>query len=433
MADAARALLSKIVLEQDIVSALNAGIRPDWFEDDEPRRVFTWMLDYFSRYQSAPTRTAIRLEFPNYRLIRTDEPYEYYTDRFRHKRRFAITADTIITANDLLGDDDVDAAVNALAHGLTQATTEVGSFNDHNVVEWQDSYDEYQELRKEVGELTGIPTGFGTYDLITGGFHPEQFILFAGAAKQGKSWMLMKSAIAAHDYGKKVLFITFEMSLREQKARYHAMTCGLNSNTVLQATFSDKDMTKLKRGMKVRANLEPFIISADITATTTPSGLAGKIEEHQPDVIYVDGIHLMDNEIGAESLTPQAYTSLSRSFKRLAQRIRKPVVGTIQALTSKMDKTRTVTLHSLGYTSSWSQDADLIFGAERDPVGPIINLRIAGGRNVSPEVIAIHCDWEESIFDEWDGEEDDAEQNGSGSERRSATRSAQHRRTDGES
>ena len=50
-------------------------------------------------------------------------------------------------------------------------------------------------------------------------FHAEQFILFAGQAKAGKSWLMIKSAIAAQEAGKKVLFITFEMS-REGASGY---------------------------------------------------------------------------------------------------------------------------------------------------------------------------------------------------------------------
>ena len=71
-------------------------------------------------------------------------------------------------------------------------------------------------------------------------------------------------------------------------------------------------MRKFKEGMRLRTNMEPFIISADISATTTPSGLSGKIDEHQTDIVYVDGVYLMENELGHQSGTAQAYTSLSR-------------------------------------------------------------------------------------------------------------------------
>ena len=87
-------------------------------------------------------------------------------------------------------------------------------------------------------------------------------------------------------------------------------------------------------------------------------------------------------------------------MKRLAQRVKVPVVGTMQALSGKMDKTGKVTLHSLGWSSSWSQDADLVIGAERMEGADLIKMRIVAGRNVSPAEVFIACGWEESSFEE---------------------------------
>ena len=401
MADVARRLISKIVQVGDFAPALTGGVRDNWFDEEEHRRVFQWMMEYYSRYNATPTSKALKLEFPTYQLLKVDEPYQWYVDKFRDSRTRMILVDTEIDLHEALEDGDLKLARDRITQGLNKVGSEVSSLSDLDVVlEWRSRWDEYEELRHVSDQMTGIPTGFPTFDLLTGGFHDEQFVLFAGQAKAGKSWLMMKAAIAAQEAGKKVLFITFEMSLREQLARYDGLTCGIDSNKLLRNKLTEEDMAKLKKGMRVRANMEPFIISADITATTTPSGLSGKIDEHQPDIVFVDGIYLMENEAGHQPGTPQAYTSLSRSMKRLAQRAGVPVVGTMQALSGKMDRTGKVTLHSLGWSSSWSQDADLVFGAERDESAPLIKLRIVAGRNVSPAEVFVACGWEESSFEE---------------------------------
>jgi replicative DNA helicase len=408
MADVSRRLISKIVQEGDFYPALNGGIRDHWFEEEEHRRVFQWMMEYYGRYNATPTARALKLEFPNYQLLKVDEPYEFYIDRFRDARTRTILVDTEIDLHEALEDGDLKLAKDRVYQGLNKVGAEVSSLSDLNVVmEWRSRFDEYEALRHRSDELTGICTGFDTYDHLTGGFHPEQFILFAGQAKAGKSWLMMKSAIAAQEQGKKVLFITFEMSLKEQLARYDGFTCQMDSNKLLRNTLSESDMRQLKDLMRDRRDMKEFIISADITATTTPSGLSGKIDEHRPDIVFVDGIYLMENEAGHQPGTAQAYTSLSRSMKRLAQRAKVPIVGTMQALSGKMDKTGRVTLHSLGWSSSWSQDADLVFGVERDPAVDLIKLRIVAGRNVSPKEVFIACDWKESRFEETECTESD--------------------------
>lgn len=401
--DVGRALISKIVDDNDLNSALRMGVRATWFEDPDQAAIFKWMIEYQSRYSEVPTEVALKSEFPNFRMFSADEPYEYYIDKFRDLRSRAILLDTILDANEEIEKrGDIKAAQDRITQGMLQMGKEVSTLTDENAAsraKIKERYTRYNDNRRSAGELTGIPTGFDAFDLITGGFHSQQFILIGGAQKQGKSFMLMKAAIAAHNYGKKVLFMSFEMSSFEHLCRYDAMCCGLDSGRLLRGVLDDDEMDSLHKGMALRKNMEPFIVSEDITATTTTSSIMAKIEEHRPDIVYVDGVYLMDNEVGADPFSTQAYTAISRSLKRLTQRTEIPLVGTTQALTSKMSKGE-VTMHSMGWTSAWAQDADLILGVERVPKGNMLIVRVAGGRNVSPCDVSVSCNWSKSYFEE---------------------------------
>lgn len=408
MADLGQALISKILVEEDIVPVVTAGIKPDWFEDVEHRKVYTWMLDYLSRYGETATPEAVETEFPNYTLRkRVTEPFEYYIDRFRALRERAILVDGVIDASGALDEDDTVLAQQHISGALLRLGQEVSSLQDENAVEDpQDRYNQYRRARKTPGTLTGVATGFPTIDFKTGGFQNQQFVLMGGQPKQGKSFMLMFAAIAAHDMGKKVLFLSFEMSKEEQLCRYDSMTCGINALKLMHGTSDEDDLKKLRKGMGIRRRMSPFIVSADISATTTVSGLAAKIEQHKPDIVFVDGVYLMENEIGADPGSPRAYTSISRGLKRLAQRADIPLVGTTQALSAKV-KGNEITMHSLGWTSAWAQDTDLLLGVEGDETSTsLIRVRIVAGRHVSPCVIGMQCVWDESRFFEWNPDEE---------------------------
>lgn len=409
--DMGRAFISKIVDDNDITTAVRSGVRPEWFEDADQQQIYKWMLDYYHRYGEVPTEVALKTEYPNFRMLNADEPYAYYVDKFREQRKRSILMDTLIDAGEEIDKHgDIKAAQDRLSVGLMHLGKEISILSDHNAVSRsgiKERIVRYKEQRHEIGELTGIPTGFTTFDAITGGFHPEQLILFGGAQKQGKSFMLMKSAIAAQEYGKKVLFLSFEMSAFEQLCRYDAMCCGINASHLLRGVLDDDGMDKLHKGMAQRKNMAPFIISIDTTSMTTVSAVLAKIEEHQPDVVYIDGVYLMDNEVGAEALSTQAYTSISRSLKRLTQRVGIPLVGTTQALSSKMGRSAEVTMHSFAWTSAWAQDADILFGVERIPGANMLTVRVAGGRNVAPCSVGISCNWDESYFEEGELESGD--------------------------
>jgi replicative DNA helicase len=409
-------MISKVIAEESITEALAAGVQSDWFEDADHRETFAWMVDFHARYGKSPTAQALATQFPLYRLVKVPEPYEYYIDHIREVRTRAILVDTIIDANTAVTEDDPVLAARELSKGLLRLGTEVSSLTDEDAVQtMRERFTGYKTARENVGKITGITTGFPTLDLCTGGYHDGQFIVLGGTAKQGKSWLLMAMAIAAQEQGKRVLFVSFEMSVQEQLARLDGMTCGINSNRLLRGDLSDLDFKKLYEGMRSRKGMAPFVISADITATTTVSGLAGKIEQHQPDVVVVDGAYLMQSEGGEPPGSTQAMTAVSRGLKRLAQRIKKPVLATTQTLPSKVGKDGHTVLNSFGWTSAWVQDADLILAVERDEdATTLIKLRVVAGRNVSPREIGLNVNWEESTLEEinvggdYDDMDDDA-------------------------
>lgn len=119
--DVARLLISKAIATGDIEKAIAAGISPDWFDDPQQRRVWKWMVEYFERYQTAPTEAALDAEFPVFKLLQAPEPYEYYVDRFRLQRRRAIVTDAILDADDALRDDEPSRALAALEPAIIKA------------------------------------------------------------------------------------------------------------------------------------------------------------------------------------------------------------------------------------------------------------------------------------------------------------------------
>ena len=93
-----------------------------------------------------------------------------------------------------------------------------------------------------------------------------------------------------------------------------------------------------------------------------------------------------------------------------------PIVGSTQVLPSKLrnQRTRQVTSDSLGYTSSWAQDADLLLGVERNPdVDDQSIIRVVEGRTVGAnQPVHVKWDWTTMVFEEvYGGDHDEDEEN----------------------
>jgi replicative DNA helicase len=140
----------------------------------------------------------------------------------------------------------------------------------------------------------------------------------------------------------------------------------------------------------------------DTPSASTVSGLAAKIEKLQPDVVFVDGVYLMIDEISGEMNNSKALTNITRSLKRLALKTKKPIIITTQVLEWKMKKNR-VSASSIGYSSSFFQDADVILALERQDEEDDSSrvLRIEASRNCPQAETELLWDWENGKFEEY--------------------------------
>lgn len=414
MADWQQALICKVLYERDIKPALEAKVTPEFFSDDKHRKVWEFILHHYGEYSEVPTERTVLDEVPNYTLIKVEEPYQLVLDRLREKRRLHLAVQMATGVNGYLGqvDPDIDAALAEIASGLIRINTEVSILQDTDLTKtWEDRFEKYMALKDLDGALLGVPTGFPTMDEATAGLQPEQLVTFVGLPKAGKSTILLRVAKSVHDSGKVPLFIGFEMSNREQEMRYDAMLAGIDHHSLMRGTLTRAEERKLRTSMQEQADKQPFLLSSDIERGTTVSGILAKIEQYKPDALFIDGAYLMDDEQGEPRGEPRALTNITRGLKRAAQKQRIPIIVSTQALSWKTGK-KGITQDSIGYTSSFAQDSDVIFGVEKTDEMDIIRLRIVEARNSGRKVVDLRADWQTATFEElgevseWDGEED---------------------------
>ena len=327
--------------------------------------------------------------------------------------KFRTIADVLTRSSGELDNDDVEKAISTLQSGLTEATKQTSKLRDFDIIQdWEERLAKYNEMRENPNALRGIPTGFHGLDQITQGFRPQQFVVLVGEPKRGKSLFELIMANAAHYSGRTPLFVSFEMSVQEQLSRWDALRAKVDYNNVLTGNLSNAEMDRIERQMLLAKNMHPFIMSEDSTSLTTVSALDAKVQEFRPDALYVDGGYLMDDDNGEPKGSPQALTNITRSMKRLAQKWDIPVVLTTQVLSWKLGnkKTRAITADSIGYTSSFVQDADLVLGVERNPDADDQSIiRVVEARTAPRGEVHVAWDWSTMDFMELHQGEDSSE------------------------
>jgi replicative DNA helicase len=412
MASAESLLISKVVQEQDAAYVLKAGVKAIHFTE-EWGKVWSWVITYWRDHGAVPTPRAVKQEFGDITLIDArNEPFSALVDEVYAAYKHRNLLEAMSQAMPALEGGNTTAALEALVQGVHKASADIARLRDVNLIEtWEQRVQKYVELQITPNSLRGIPTGLLGLDRITSGFRPQQLITFVGEAKRGKSLMTLFMANAAHLHGKTPLFVSFEMSAEEQSARYDAIVAKVPYSNILRGSMSPKELEKVTETLKMRRNMHPFIITEDTSSLTTVSSLVAKIKEYSPDILFVDGVYLMDDENGEPKGSPQALTNITRSLKRMAQNEDIPIIGTTQVLSWKLGnkKSRRITADAIGYTSSFAQDSDLVLGVESDPdIENQAIVRVVLARSAPLGEIRINWDWANMDFTEL-GEDDDVD------------------------
>lgn len=388
---------------RDIAPILEAGLQDDWFYVDENREVWKFLRTHWSKYGEVPTATTVKDNFPTYRLLQVEDTVEYLIDQLVEYRRRQKAIEIVQDAADAIASGDHDTAIQTMSKGVATIYDEgIGGSTDVDLTEnAMGRYQEYLDIKTRPGGLLGMATGFPTIDVATAGLQPGQLVTIIAPPKTGKSVLAMQMAVNLHEDGQVPLFQSFEMTNAEQQHRHDAMRAKISHGRLIRGKLKTDEEARYQRALQRMDQMHKFYLTESLSAQTV-SALSAKVEKLQPDIVFVDGVYLMVDEVSGEMNTPQALTSITRSLKRMAQKYEKPVVITTQVLLWKMRK-KQVSADSIGYSSSFFQDSDVIFGLQRQDEDDDSSrlLRIVASRNSGPAEVELLWDWEAGKFEEY--------------------------------
>lgn len=218
--------------------------------------------------------------------------------------------------------------------------------------------------------VTGISSGFGDLDKLTGGFRPGQFIIIAARPAMGKTSLALNMAShVAVNLRKKVAIFTMEMAADEVIMRMLSSASEVSMNSMLKGYGMNED--KLVRIMQASEVLSSKHIYIDESGTNTPLDIRAKTRRLAAeigglDLILIDYLQLMDLSKDRDS-RQQEISEISRALKILAKDMKIPVIALSQLnrmLENRDDKRPR--LADLRESGAIEQDADLVMFIYRD-------------------------------------------------------------------
>jgi replicative DNA helicase len=390
-------LVSKVITDRNIIPVIEAGVKDDWIVDDDLRRVWKFVREHYGTYSEVPTYTTVKDNYPNFTALKVEDTIDYLIDQTIAFRRKTIALQGASTVIEKLQGNDHESAILEMSNTVTlvnaqgiQGTTHIDVNADPTI-----RFKDYENIQNSI--LLGIGTGFEKIDEATAGLQGGQLITVIAPPKTGKSQIALQMAINVHEDGKVPMFQSFEMNNHEQLQRHDSMRAHISHGRLRRGKLFESEETRYHDMLADSEGKQPFHLVDAINGLTVDS-LVAKAEQLSPDILFVDGVYLMMDSVTGEANTPQALTNITRALKRVAQRLNIPVVITTQTLLWKMRGNK-VSADSIGYSSSFFQDSDVILGLE--PVDDDENIRllkVVQSRNCPPSETSITWGWDTGCF-----------------------------------
>jgi replicative DNA helicase len=399
-------LLSRAISDKSLVKLYQRGVNETWFSDDDDKRLWIFLRDHHGKYGQMPSLEIVLENFPTYKILNVEDPLDFLLDDLIKRRRKTATSLMMHEAiTKIEQDHDHEAALNALRAGLVKLEQDASSAAtdvDITNVPMQ-RWDDYLELKSLPNGLRGYPTGFETIDKATSGLQRGQLITIVATPKTGKSTLALQIAHNIHLRGVVPLFQSFEMLNHEQISRYDSMRARISHHRLTTGSLTPDEEARYHTKLRNLEKMQTKFWFSESSTASTISGIDAKLELHTPDVLFIDGVYLMIDEMTGKMNESIALTNITRSLKKLAQKYQIPIVITTQVLSWKL-KGGKLNTDGIGYSSSFVQDSDVIFGLHREDedVDDTRVLKILASRNCGPGEVSMLWDWETGHFREMD-------------------------------
>ena len=395
--DFERLFISKLIEDPNFAEA--QGIQAEYFDDPKYREAFVYIRNYYAEFAQIPSRRVFRADQPDINLAEVPESWAVLRDRLTNQYRRGKMTELLDPFRDAYDSGNTEEALRILSSTVSQMHQTNTKSRDVDVTQNGDErLARYQERRDNPGTLVGVPTGFPTIDKATQGLQPGQLVTFTGLAKASKSTLAMLCAMAVQEYGKKVLYLTYEQTVEEQERRLDAYRAGINDNLLNSGEINNADWARLQEGMHRTENLSTMVISEDCM---TVSAIAAKIDAHEPDIVIIDGVYMVEDENGADKGSPQALANIVSGLKFLAMNRMLCIVAVTQS-TPARTKGETLNNDSIMGSRAFIQYSNTVIGIERTDDSTIRMLKILLSRSCAPIEVPLRFNYDTGEFNELD-------------------------------
>lgn len=322
------------------------------------------LFNYNSSYGKLPDEQTLKDRNPDVQFPDTPEPLNYYIDEVKRSfvySRMTDVNDMIVTG--LKANDPVEAYRKALAamHNIT-ALSRVST--DVNITTSVDERIQHYTDRRNLGVVSGIPSGWLRIDQETTGWHKGELTFLVGRMGSFKTWVMIAWATWAWQQGFTPIFFSKEMGVRQISRRIDTYLTSTRFKDIKTGLIKDVEFDHFKHSLVATFNgKHPFyVIDSSGKQNYDTAFILSKVQEYRPSIVFIDGVYMLRGD-GESDWERQ--TSITRDLKQICLSEDVPIIGSTQASRGAAGKKSKIGTQHVAYSDSYGQDADNMIALNR--------------------------------------------------------------------
>lgn len=354
-------LFQKIIKDKYKISTLqDHGISERVFNQEE-KKVYNFLVKYHREYGDVPPLATVVLEtgvsFPTV----PNNSVDYWIDCVK---KGYIRRQIVNCANRIVKTKATSDFNNNCENWIRTLHTDISSFNliekVYTIADIAPQVVEAHDRRQKSPEMFGIPFGIPYLDTISDGAQPGDTIAICARPELGKTMLMLTMALSAFRKAKTILYVTLEMSAFQNVRRIIAVDASVPAMRMRLGKLGHWGRKEMLSSVKrFKANKNNFYLLQG-SLHTTVEDLISRVQDIQPDVLYVDGAYLLRSNLKITSKVERiAYTA--ETLKAIATTFLIPVIETYQ-FDRKVGKKSTGGLGNIGWSDVVGQLGSIVLG-----------------------------------------------------------------------
>lgn len=311
-----------------------------------------FIREYVAKYNTPPTVERLEKEFSDFMPVHTVDPLgDVYTQEIGQRRNTLVREYLIKEQDNLRDGADPYTSILELTNRLSVPSTQIVDVSEYDISEFARKAKRHN-------------FGFEYIDEITGGMTEGDLVYLFGRPGSGKTSVLINWISRWAIQGLNVLVVSNEIRYNDFMFKILATIAGVDQSSKRRGNLSNADLTMMRVAQNILSTKNNLHV---VTHPVTNVGdIAALLSERQVDILCIDGVYLM-SPTGRASSDWKDLAEVSRSLKQTANSHSISVVGVIQG--SRVNDNG-LTASGVAGTDAFLQDADILFGVQKNSASP---------------------------------------------------------------